>query len=396
MRVCIVGARLSGSYAALLLAEQGHQVWLLDDSTDKEKPCGGGVTAKAISTTRWFHENPLPHTEVELLRLMTLDGRRSELPLRDPIRIFARFTLDSALRSSAQRAGAHFVPERACAFLPSKRGWTIRTHGLELEADFLIGADGAASSVRRAIIGGFPAADLSLALGFYLPGEYHRDTIITVFQESGFSGYLWSFPRVDHASVGILRWLPQAQAADLRRRVTEFISEQYPDTGGEKQLYAARLPCLSRESLSRQRVCGKNWALLGDAAGFADAVTGEGISFALRSAELLARSIRRSEPLQYESAWRRDFGAGLLKAADWRDRFYGGTFLLQAFTHRAIQILRHSATLRALTNDLVGGLRSYEGIRRQIILRSPRILLEAFMTMLAAGLSKKAVAGCPE
>jgi flavin-dependent dehydrogenase len=396
MRICIVGARLSGSYAALLLAKQGHQVWLLDDSTEKEKPCGGGVTAKAIGTTRWFHEHPLPHTRVDLLRLMTLDGRRSELPLRDPIRIFARFTLDSALLGSALLAGARFIPERANAFLPTGNGWVVRARKFEIEADYLIGADGATSSVRRAVTTRFSAPDLSLALGFYLPGQYHRDTIITVFQENGFSGYLWAFPRVDHLSVGILRWLPQAVASDLRRRVNLFISEHYPHANEQKKLYAANIPCLSRESLFRQRVCGKNWALLGDAAGFVDAVTGEGISFALRSAELLAESFRREEPLQYETAWRRDFGAGLLKAAEWRDRFYGGTLLLQAFTKRALQILRHSATVRALTNDLVCGLRSYEVIPMQLILKSPRILLETFRTKLAASFGKRAVAACPE
>jgi flavin-dependent dehydrogenase len=388
MRIGIVGARLAGSYAAMLLAQQGHEVLLLDDATHKEKPCGGGVTAKALGNMPWFHENPLPHTEIELLRLTTRDGCWSDLPLRHPIRIFSRFTMDSALRDSASRAGAHFLPERAISFLPSKNGWLVRTHRKDLEVEFLVGADGTTSSVRRAIAGKFSAGDLSLALGFYIPGLHHPNTIITVFQESGFLGYLWSFPRVDHASIGILNWLPQANSADLRRRVLEFVSERYPQATADKRFYAARLPCLSRRSLVRQRVCGRSWALLGDAAGFADAITAEGIYFALRSAELLAESLRRAEPLHYEFAWRQDFGGDLQKAAAWRDRFYGGTFLFQAFTRRALQALRHSATVRSLTDDLVCGLRSYEGMRRQIILRSPRILLEALRHITATKLAK--------
>ncbi len=385
MRIGIVGARLSGSYAALLLARQGHEVLLFDDSTDKEKPCGGGVTVKAVGRISWFHENPLPHTKIERLRLSNAEGRWTDVPLRHPICVFSRFTLDSALRQSAVEAGVRFIRERARTFLPEKSGWIIGTRDNAFEVDFLVGADGATSSVRNTVARKYSATDLSLALGFYIPGEHHRDTILTVFQETGFIGYLWSFPRVDHLSVGVLRWLPDANAADLRRRVREFISRAYPHASTAKNaFYAARIPCLSRSTISRQRVCGDNWALLGDAAGFADAITAEGISFALRSAELLADSLRRQEPLRYEWAWRRDFGADLLTAARWRDRFYGGTFLLQAFTRRALQALRHSECVRSLTDDLICGLRSYGELRRQIILKSPRILLEAFRDKTAA------------
>jgi flavin-dependent dehydrogenase len=388
MRIGIVGARLAGSYAALLLTRQGHEVLLIDDSTHKEKPCGGGVTAKALSSMTWFHENSLPHTEIETLRLTTPDGQSSDIPLRHPIRIYSRFTLDSALRDTAIRTGTRLVPERALHLQPSRNGWVIGTRKNELEVNFLVGADGATSLVRGAVTSKFSATDLSLAVGFYLPGLHHPNTILTAFQESSFLGYLWSFPRVDHASIGILHWLPQANAADMRRRVLGFISKQYPHAGPEKRLYAARIPCLSRRTLVQQRVCGGNWALLGDAAGFADAITAEGIYFALRSAELFAESLQRSDPLHYESAWRRDFGIDLHKAAAWRDRFYGGTLLLQAFTRRALQALRHSATVRSLTDDLVSGLRSYEEMRRQLILRSPRILLEAFRHKIAANVTK--------
>ncbi len=384
MRIAIIGARVAGSYAAQLLARMGQEVLLIDDSTLREKPCGGGVTAKALRTISWFHENPLPHTEINVVRLTAHDGHSSDLQLRRPIRVFSRCTLDSALRDSAIAAGARFVPAHASGFLPTPNGWVVKTSGGEIEADFLVGADGAGSRVRRATSGRLSPGDQSLALGFYLPGEHHRNTIVTVFQESGFTGYLWSFPRTDHVSVGILRWLPQANAADLRARVLDFIAERYPHAGQEKRFYAARIPCLSRSTIARQRVCGSRWALLGDAAGFADAVTAEGISFALRSAELFAQAIRRGHPLYYEYGWRHDFGSDLLRAALWRDRFYGGTFLLQAFTRRTLQALRYSSTIRELTDDYVGGLRSYEALRRGVILRSPRILLEALRGILSA------------
>ncbi len=252
----------------------------------------------------------------------------------------------------------------------------MRTPRSSHEVQFLVGADGVGSSVRKAVIGKFPAADLSLALGYYIPGLHHPDRVLAVFQERGFSGYLWSFPRVDHSSVGILRWLPEANAADLRQRVASFIEERYPDSRAGAQLYAARIPCLSYEHLRDQAACGRSWALLGDAAGFADPITAEGIYFALRSAELLAGAFARGEPLSYEQSWRADFGRDLMRAAGWRDRFYAGNFLCRSVTRRVVQAARSSHMLETLTDRLVCGETSYEELRRRLILHLPRIVVE--------------------
>ncbi len=382
MKIGVVGARLSGSYAGLLLSRLGHEVLLFDNTTDREKPCGGGVTGKALSTISYFRGLRLPHTEIRTMRLAAQNGFSADLTLRHPIHIYSRSVLDSSLRDAACGAGATFLCERALEFNRQERGWSIRTTGGIHELDFLVGADGATSSVRSAVAGKFLAADLSLALGFYLPGRHHPGTIFTEFQENSFEGYLWSFPRVDHASVGILQWLPAANAARLRRRVTEYIDARYPGMGAEKSFYAARIPCLSRRRLCDQRVCGKDWALLGDAAGFADAITGEGIHYALRSAELLAESIMHGDPLSYETLWRRDFGPDLLRAARYRDRFYAGTLLFRAYTSRAIQAIRLSATIARLTDQLIAGYTDYAGFRRSVALRCPQILVEAFCNFL--------------
>ncbi len=392
MKIGVVGARLSGSYAGLLLARLGHEVLLFDHTTGREKPCGGGVTGKALRSIAYFRGLQLPHTEIRTMRIAAQDGDSAELALRHPIHIYSRSVLDSSLRDAARRSGARFLAERAVEFSRQPGGWMIRTSEGIHELDFLVGADGAASSVRPAVAGQFSAADLSLALGFYLPGRHHPATILTEFQENAFEGYLWSFPRVDHASIGILQWLPAANAARLRRRVTEFIDARYPEAGAGKAFYAARIPCLSRRRLLDQRVCGPDWALLGDAAGFADAITGEGIHYALRSAELLAEAIRRGDPLSYEVLWRGDFGVDLLRAARYRDRFYAGTLLFRAYTSRAIQAIRLSATIGRLADQLIAGRTDYAGFRRSVVLRCPQILVEAFCNLVRGASAAEASA----
>src|SRR5438093_1786508 len=224
MRIAVVGARLAGSYASLLLSGMGHELFLFDETTREEKPCGGGVTAKALRNMSWFKENPLPHTEIRTMRMVAADGSSADLRLEHPIHIFSRMTLDSSIRQAAESAGTRLLPERCLGITRQNGSWILSTRKNEYEADFLVGADGAASFVRAAVSGRFAARDLSLALGFYLPGVYHQDTLITVFQETGFRGYIWSFPRVDHSSVGIIQWLPKTNAAELRKRVLDFIA----------------------------------------------------------------------------------------------------------------------------------------------------------------------------
>jgi len=384
MKIGIVGARLAGSYAALILSRLRHKVLLLDPATAGEKACGGGITGKALLRIPWFREQKLPHSEIKTIELSTLEGRSAALPLSHPIRVFSRAALDDALRNAAIRAGAQFLPERALQFAPCRDGWSIVTSaGACHEVDFLIGADGANSAVRAVVAGKFAAEDLSLALGHYLPGVHHPDRVVIVFQEHGFHGYLWSFPRVDHASIGIIHPLPDARAADLRKRVGDFISDRYPcAAGSEIGFFAARVPCLRRSTLVNQRVCGRNWALLGDAAGFVDAITSEGIYFALRSAEILGSSIRDGSPLTYEQRWRHDFGVDLERAAAWRDRFYAGTLFKHAFTRRALQMIKGSATVRRLTDGLICGRHTYEHLRSSFLSRSPRILAEALRTIV--------------
>ena len=374
MRFGIIGSRLAGSYLGLLLRQAGHEVLLFDNSAGREKPCGGGVTPKALRTMQWFASRRLPHTVVDTLRLITGRGETADMKLADPIHIFSRSTLDAALREDAINAGAQFFPVRASRFVFDNRKWAILAEGVAYEVDFLAGADGATSSVRAAVASRFAASDLSLALGFYLPGIHHQDSLIAAFQEPGFQGYLWSFPRVDHSSVGILRWLPHARAADLRQRVGRFIDAHYTAAAPAKRFYAATIPCLSVASLRHQRVCGPGWALLGDAAGFTDAITGEGIFYALRSAELLAGAIKAGCPAGYEQAWRRDFGRDLLRAAALRERFFGSEHRGGNPVEQAVRLAGRSRTAARLADALISGNVSYDRFLAMLLWKSPWIL----------------------
>jgi len=80
---------------------------------------------------------------------------------------------------------------------------------------------------------------------------------------------------------------------------------------------------------------GADWALLGDAAGFADPVTGEGIYYAIRSGELFADAYLNGDMASYQTRCMDDFGGELKRAAQMRTRFYG-SYMGAPFTERMI------------------------------------------------------------
>jgi len=376
MRIGIIGARVAGSYAGVLLGHMGHEILLFDDSIEKDKPCGGGVTFKALRRMPWLYQESLPFTEARTIHLTTADGYSSSLPLPHPVHIFPRFSLDRHVREWAIQSGVRFIPERARRFENDGKGWSIVTSGGTHEVDFLIGADGASSKVRATVTSPFLSSDLILAVGYHLPELYDPGVLRIAYQEPGFTGYIWSFPCVDHSSTGIGRLLPGTRSSNLRKRLEDYIAVHYPDAAHGKSLYAACIPCLSRDSLMNQTVCGERWALLGDAAGFTDGITAEGIYYAFRSAELLAESIRRGEPLTYEAAWRSEFRDDLETAAAWRDRFYCGMVLSKTFIRRSLQAVKHSPTIRGMLDHVISGKLSYKALLQNLIYKSPQILAQ--------------------
>jgi flavin-dependent dehydrogenase len=109
--------------------------------------------------------------------------------------------------------------------------------------------------------------------------------------------------------------------------------------------------------------------LLGDAAGFADPVTGEGIYYALRSAELFADAYLSGQTETYEARWRADFGRELRRAARMRARFYG-RFLGGPFTARMIDFARLHPGVRRTLRELVAGDQGYVDLKRTLVRRA--------------------------
>jgi flavin-dependent dehydrogenase len=315
-RIAIVGAGPAGSYLAWHLADAQHQVLLFDPRVPGyEKPCGGGLSPLVGRRFPDVLALPFPRHQPPCVQLRTSDGSQVEHSLAaTDWAIASRADLGRALWERALDNGhVQHVRQRVTDLERTEPGWLLRTStGEVFTAGFLVGADGVRSIVRRRLVGAIPRRHLGLAVGYRVRGA--PDAV--VFQSyADLEGYLWSFPRPDHASVGIGGPLGQARPRDLWQRLDRFLDDTCPGAHIEKQ-WAALLPMARDSSLWDTPCAGPGWALLGDAAGHVHPLTGEGIAYALWSAELLAEAFEQGDPQAYERLWRARYGQGLMAASE--------------------------------------------------------------------------------
>jgi flavin-dependent dehydrogenase len=254
--------------------------------------------------------------------------------------------------------------------------------GVPQEADFAVIASGA----RNALLPGtrpLGRGDLEMTLGYFVPSQ--GDTIQVKFLHR-FEGYIWSFPRSDHLSVGICGSMARHTAQELRCALKQFLSDERIPVEGAR-FYSHVLPSPEARTLRRRRVAGRNWALVGDAAALVDPITGEGLYYALRSGDLLAEALIAGRPAEYPARVRADFSADLEFASPIARRLYRARFLGGAVTTRMIQFIGRSATFRALMADLFSGAQNYASLKRRLWMQVGITMSEVITSLLRPGKS---------
>ncbi len=388
----IVGAGPAGSFAAEVLARSGARVALFDGRPDGEpKPCGGGVTAKALKA--WPQLLGAVGRSINELDLYSPSGKKLHLELDEPFAIYSRVVFDSYLRDRAGDAGAAVFAQRVSARKTKQtaNGWNlVDDRGTEYFARVLVGAEGANSGIAKKLAGPLPPSDMEVAFGYRAPLPSNGDGTTVVAFLPRWVGYAWAFPRPDHVSFGIATTQDAFEHQPLDELLWRFMVTYYEqssdpdikfwqakdandksrqveaDLRKTAERYAARIPGLADKTWDTRRVCGPSWALLGDAAGFADPVTGEGIYYALRSAELFAECYLKGTVEEYEQRWREDFGAELRRAAQMRRRFYGN-FWGAPFTERMIEFAKGHRGVRRVLGDLIAGEQGYVDLKKKLV-----------------------------
>src|SRR5579859_2027266 len=213
-RIAIVGGGPAGAYAAAALASAGRDVLLFDEKLAWEKPCGGGLTDKAIARWPFLRDLPVERNWVTNCELIAPSGARVRFDLDKQIAIFSRLTLNGLLLDRAARAGAEVVRERVVAVERRSGEWQIQSSSSLHSADYLIMAAGARNPFRSTFTPNLGPENFIVALGYYIPGT---SATVQVKFIDGLQGYIWIFPRADHFSAGICGHMRGKSTAELRR-----------------------------------------------------------------------------------------------------------------------------------------------------------------------------------
>ena len=345
VEVAVVGGGPAGALTAMLLAGLGHDVAVLERAPRwRWRACGVFSSPASITALR-----RLGVAEAELARVaqplaamevVSQAGTRFALTyggsssLSDSAVGFDRSALDPLLLSLAAAAGAHVregvAVERVDLDGGRPRLVPVAASGLPATtARIVVGADGLRSTVASAAgVVRRPAIGPRAALTFHVrdPGLHGRARMIVIRD-----GYVGLAPVPGgRINVGIVvggSWFAAMRryggggvARDILRLA---MARAWPD-----QLDKAEPPGRSDVPLDPLdhvagvtplahavgRRAGDGWLLVGDAAGFLDPFTGEGLHRAIRSAELAAESVhaalargRVGSLAAYESAMRREF-----------------------------------------------------------------------------------------
>ncbi|HEV8490085.1 MAG TPA: NAD(P)/FAD-dependent oxidoreductase [Candidatus Limnocylindrales bacterium] len=332
--VAIVGGGPAGAALAALLARRGRRVVVIERApTVRWRACGVFSSPASMDALRriGLDEASLRRAArpVPAMRVETPAGTSFRLAygddgsLRAPPVGFDRSTLDPALLALAREGGAEVRLGAAVTAFDGGR-LALREGSAETHADarVVVGADGIRSTiarslgvVRRARLG--PRTGLTFHVDDPAPAT-PRDARMILFRD----GYVGLAPVPGRVNVGIVigrSWSDELRATGAEGVVQRVLSA-IPAAPDDPVDWRAAQRCDPIEGAAPlgHRVArrhGPNWLLVGDAAGFLDPFTGEGLHRALVSAELAASAIDRhldGDPAGlagYEAAMRARFRA---------------------------------------------------------------------------------------
>lgn len=291
--VVVVGAGPAGATLSYELASRGVDVALLEKATlPRYKPCAGGLPHRTMGLLP-FDSSDVVDLAVSRF-LFTFNRRPESLRTHHKPLVYTvmREAYDHFLVQQAVAAGAKLGDGQAITSVASNGDYaTVSTNVGELRARIVVGADGVNSRVAQSL-GLMRDADHYVAIQSEVEVksavlERWQNLIATDFGYQPW-GYGWVFPKRTHLSIGV--GVAKSEGVRLTSHLDSYIHGLRLGEHTVKAKMGHRVP-LRRPGSAIQ----KDRALLvGDAAGLTDVFTGEGIYYAIKSAQLAVPTITRN------------------------------------------------------------------------------------------------------
>ena len=358
--VIVVGAGPAGSTAARECASRGLSTLLLDKAAfPRDKPCGGGVTARAAGLLP-FDITPVVERVVSGVHLTLRQSRGlTRYSSKEFLYLTQRRRLDAFLVERAIEAGATLREHAAVREVERRPSHVVvRTGDEAYEGDALVAADGANGQTAK--LAGIEvrfwhqvALEANVTPASGVPERWHDMLGLDIGGVPG--GYGWIFPKGDHLNIGIGGWWYVGPT--LREGLDKLVRFYGFDPSDLWGLRGHRLPI--RRSTSP--LVEGNVLLVGDAAGLIDPMTDEGIFGAIWSGRAAAHHLaaRAAGDMADLSGYRREVERTLLPELSVSRQFHDLFHLAPRFF---IGVERRTSILWALVSRLARGEQTYVDI----------------------------------
>ena len=395
--VVIVGAGPSGSTAAKNLAENGKKVLIIDKQKfPRDKPCGGAIPTRvmkqfpyveefidSISYGSYTHSSSLKYT-LKFVR---------EKPLLATV---IRKDFDDGLVKLAVNAGAMFLNSKTVKDVTTQKDKAVLLldDNEKIEAKIVLGCDGMRSIVAEKTNLCKKMDDICICVVQEQPmstqqlQKYFTDKkIVHLFiKTQGIAGYGWIFPKKKHINIGMGQFESAVDSSKARpnlkksyKKYVELLKEKkmLPKDFPIENVKGGTLPVFPLKKTYSDRVL-----ICGDAAGFVNSITGEGIYYAMASGEMAAN-------VALESLDSDDMSSEFLsKYQDlWYDKFGKDLKLLGRFnkmwgddSERFVRLLSKDLKFAKLIVGITGGRISLSRYRTKIIIRYIYVLIKDFFS----------------
>jgi len=313
--VIVVGAGPAGSSTAIALAQHGLRVALLDKAAfPRDKVCGDALSLDVMNQlNRLSPELAEAFGQIAAkkpsygLSLFAPNYTHVDVPFyhqgeKIPGYLCKRYDFDNLLfRFAGGYSTVHTFEETPVKHIERSAGKVVvQTPSEKLTGAMVVGADGAHSIVNKHL-GGLKTdkRHTSAGLRIYYEGVsgFRTDNNVELhFFREALPGYLWLFPLPDNRAnvgIGMLSSHVARKKVNLKQTLSRLIATKSHLSARFREARALEKPKGFGMPLGgkRRKITGDRFLLTGDAAGFIDPFSGEGIGNAIRSGRFAAAHI---------------------------------------------------------------------------------------------------------